>query len=57
MIEIEFIMDFCCCRKGQRMTATDGFAQIMIEEGKAKIAGKAVDAPTKNKMVTDSVNK
>lgn len=57
MIEIEFLADFCCYQRGQRKIVSDGFGQIMVEEGKARIVTKAKAGPDKNKMITDSVNK
>jgi len=56
LVEIEFVVDFCCFQKSQRKYVQPGFAQIMVEEGKARYVDKAMKAPAKNKMVAEPAN-
>jgi len=40
LVEIEFIVEFCCFHKGARKYVQPGFAQIIVEEGKARYVEK-----------------
>jgi len=53
LVEIEFVVDFCCFQKSQRKYVQPGFAQIMVEEGKARYVEKAMKGPVQNKMVSE----
>lgn len=47
MIEIEFIQDYSCYKKGDTKSAQPHFAAVLIDLGYAK----AINRPPKHKMV------